>query len=252
MSEAEKAIGQWDKHAQNLMADFGAEGDQHRIVLLNPTLFGLIGDVADRTVLDAGCGDGYLSRLLAKQGAVVTGVDFSTAMLRIAHERTSPDLAITYHHGNCESLPFLEADHFDLIISNMVLQDLPNYQAAIEEAFRLIKPDGLYIVSISHPCFISPQSGWERNSQGWKQHWRVDRYFCEGRYEQEYPLDSSDKLFWYHRTLSSYVDTFIKSGFHLEAMQEPQPSSEMLDQYPGFKDELRMCNFIVFRLRQPG
>ena len=52
-------------------------GDIHRVVLLNPTIFSLLGEVDGNHLLDAGCGEGYLSRLLVKKGARVTAVDFS-------------------------------------------------------------------------------------------------------------------------------------------------------------------------------
>jgi 2-polyprenyl-3-methyl-5-hydroxy-6-metoxy-1,4-benzoquinol methylase len=54
---------------------YGDEGDPMRRYILNPGLFGLLGNVANRTILDAGCGTGYLCRMLAKQGAQVTGIE---------------------------------------------------------------------------------------------------------------------------------------------------------------------------------
>ena len=69
------AIKAWSRAPQEIVANFGDEGDFTRRYLLNPVIFGLLGDVAGKTILDAGCGQGYLSRLLAKKGAVVTGLE---------------------------------------------------------------------------------------------------------------------------------------------------------------------------------
>ena len=52
------------------MAFTGAMATGHRLVLLNPALFQLLPDVKGKRVLDAGCGEGYLSRKLARLGAV--------------------------------------------------------------------------------------------------------------------------------------------------------------------------------------
>ncbi|OMI26204.1 hypothetical protein BTA31_15420 [Bacillus haynesii] len=76
-------------------------GDIHKEVFLNPAIFSLIDMVKNQRVLDAGCGEGYFSRLLAKAGASVTAVDYSPRMIDIAKERTD-DLPIEYRHGNCE------------------------------------------------------------------------------------------------------------------------------------------------------
>ncbi len=47
-------------HMQQIITE---QGDFHKEVFLNPTLFSLMGEVKNKKVLDAGCGEGYLSRL---------------------------------------------------------------------------------------------------------------------------------------------------------------------------------------------
>ncbi len=47
----------------------------------------LLGDVVGKDVLDAGCGQGYLSRMLAARGARVTGIDLSPRLIAKARER---------------------------------------------------------------------------------------------------------------------------------------------------------------------
>ncbi len=59
----------------------GAGGDDLGIV---PHLLDLLGDVSDRVVLDAGCGEGYLARILAARGARVTGIDLSPRLIALA------------------------------------------------------------------------------------------------------------------------------------------------------------------------
>src|SRR5688572_10932535 len=82
---------------QHLIEGFGDEGDLTRKYLLNPTIFALLGDVQDQTILDAGCGQGYLSRLLAKQGASITGIEPSDAFYTYALRREQTEqLGIRY------------------------------------------------------------------------------------------------------------------------------------------------------------
>ena len=246
MTEAEEAIARWDLYARELMGKYAADGDAHRSVTLNPALFDLFGEVKGKAILDAGCGEGHLSRMLAHQGASVTGVDFSATMLEMAKSRTSLELDVCYYHGNCESLPFLQAAKFDVVVSNMVIQDLPDYKSSIAEAYRLIKPGGIYIFSILHPCFVAPVGEWVKEG-GQKQFWKVDRYFDGGRFEQQ----SLYSTFFYHRTLSSYVTTILRSGFVLEELVEPKPNLEKLQQYPRLEDGLRIPDFLIFKARKP-
>ncbi len=161
----EEAIKRWDMHAEVFTAGYTELGDISRRTLLNPTIFSLMDDVNEKNVLDAGCGEGYLSRILAQKGASVTAVDYSEKMLELAKNRTEEDTNIIYNYGNCENLDFLAGNQYDMIVSNMVLQDLEDYQAAFQEMYRLLKPSGSFIFSILHPCFITPNSGWIRNNK---------------------------------------------------------------------------------------
>src|SRR6266508_3605764 len=70
----------------------GPEGDPFG--MLSPML-ALLGDVAGHDVLDAGCGEGYLSRILAGRGARVTGVDLSPRLVELAGQKAAPG-EVTY------------------------------------------------------------------------------------------------------------------------------------------------------------
>jgi ubiquinone/menaquinone biosynthesis C-methylase UbiE len=217
---------------------------------LNPALFQLLPDVAGKRVLDAGCGEGYLSRKLERLGARVTGVDFSREMLAIADERTDPALGIVYGHENCEVLEGLAAASFDVVVSNMVLMDLPDHRAALASFYRVLDDKGTLVFSISHPCFTPPDCGWVRDSDRNKLHWKVDRYFEEGPYEQRVFAEAGNRPLLFHRTLTNWLRTLRETGWELLDVIEPKPSEEMMVRYPKFRDDLRMCHFIVFKARK--
>ncbi|MDR6778362.1 MULTISPECIES: class I SAM-dependent methyltransferase [Paenibacillus] len=250
--DTEEAIRRWDMHAGNFTAKYTEEGDRSREVLLNPALQACMRPLGGKKVLDAGCGEGYLSRKMARAGALVEAVDYSTEMLRLAKERTPSALGITYHHGNLEKLEMFGDQSFDLIVSNMVIQDLAHYEQAIAEMQRLLVPGGRFIFSILHPCFQTPQSGWVKDDTGKKLYWKVDQYFNEGPLEQAIPYDQEEKFLYFHRTLSSYVQTIIEAGLLLEGMIEPKPSAEMLEKYPHFHEDLNVTNFLIFTTRRLG
>ncbi|MDY8022173.1 class I SAM-dependent methyltransferase [Paenibacillus polymyxa] len=250
--DTEEAIRRWDMHAENFTAKYTEEGDRSREVLLNPALQACMGTLGGKKVLDAGCGEGYLSRKMARGGALVEAVDYSTEMLRLAKERTPSALGITYHHGNLEKLEMFEDQSFDLIVSNMVIQDLAHYEQAIAEMRRLLVPGGRFIFSILHPCFQTPQSGWVKDETGKKLYWKVNQYFNEGPLEQAIPYDQEEKFLYFHRTLGSYVQTIIEADLLLEGMIEPKPSAEMLEKYPHFHEDLNVTHFLIFTTRRLG
>jgi SAM-dependent methyltransferase len=246
-----EAIRRWDLYARQLVTYMDPEeGDPHRIVLLNPTLFQLLPDVNGKRVLDAGCGEGYLCRKLARLGARVTGVDFSREMLAIAGERTDPALGIRYLYGNCERMDFLDAGSFDVVVSSMVLMDLADHRAALKSVHRALVEGGILVFSISHPCFTTPGCGWVRDRDGSKLYWKVDRYFHEGPHEQPMPPGAEEGMLLFHRTLSNYIRTLLNTGFVLLDVVEPKPAEKMLSRYPNFRDDFRMSHFIVFKAQK--
>jgi 2-polyprenyl-3-methyl-5-hydroxy-6-metoxy-1,4-benzoquinol methylase len=74
----------WDRLADDWQIQVGDDGDANRRLNSDPVLWTLLGDVAGRRVLDAGCGTGYLSRQLAERGAAVIAIDVSARMVALA------------------------------------------------------------------------------------------------------------------------------------------------------------------------
>ena len=97
-------------------------------------------------VLDVGCGCGFdsfvASGLVGPEGRVV-GLDLSPEMLAFAREAlgTRPLPNIEFKDGSVEALPF-EDGSFDLVISNGVLNLVPDKNAAFREIHRVLRPGG--------------------------------------------------------------------------------------------------------------
>ncbi len=73
----------WDHH-------IGEEGDLWHRALIDPPLLRLVGEVSGKCVLDLACGNGYLSRRFARQGATVIGVDASASLIERAQLSSWP------------------------------------------------------------------------------------------------------------------------------------------------------------------
>jgi ubiquinone/menaquinone biosynthesis C-methylase UbiE len=143
------------------------EEDNPLILLEGSHLAPLLGDVSGLAVLDLGCGTGRHALGLAFQGASVTAVDFSKAMLERAMRKPGADKVAFFCHDLTEPLPFPAAS-FDRVLSCLVLEHVADLRAFFVEMRRLCKPDGVAIVSVMHPAmglrgveprFIDPASG---------------------------------------------------------------------------------------------
>ena len=86
MTKGSKGEGFWNNKAE-FWAQFVREGmDVFRDLYSLPAFLGFIGDIHGKKVLDVGCGEGYNSRIFARQGAKVVGVDISKEMIQLAQE----------------------------------------------------------------------------------------------------------------------------------------------------------------------
>ena len=103
------------------------------------------------------------------------------------------------------------------------------------------------MVANLHPM-RSAVGGWHRSGDGRKLHVILDRYFDET--ERHWRMLGSD-FTNFHRTLSTYVRGFIKTGFVLQDLVEPTLTEAQLVKFPELSDEIRVPNFIVYVLEKP-
>lgn len=106
---------------------------------------------AGNHVLDLGSGAGndcFVARTIVGETGWVTGLDFTDAML----EKSKKNLEktefknIDFVKGDIEAMP-LDTNKFDVIISNCVLNLVPDKQKAFSEIFRVLKPGGHFCIS---------------------------------------------------------------------------------------------------------
>lgn len=106
-------------------------------------LLSLLGDLSGKNILDVGAGTGRLSLMLAKAGADVTALDISSEMLKILKNK---DKKIKTIVGDAESLPF-EKNSFDVVTAAFLVVHLKDPSVFFDEAYRVLKEDGLLLVS---------------------------------------------------------------------------------------------------------
>ncbi|MEK3683602.1 class I SAM-dependent methyltransferase [Paenibacillus sp. FSL R10-2736] len=113
--------------------------------------------VKDKRVLDAACGAGYGSKMLQAAGAShVLGVDIDEASLSNARKTYGHD-QIDYAYGNVNKLE-LEDKSFDVVVSFETIEHIDDGSVWIKESSRLLKDDGIFIVSTPNRSIANPSA----------------------------------------------------------------------------------------------
>jgi ubiquinone/menaquinone biosynthesis C-methylase UbiE len=95
-------------------------------------------------VLDVGCGDGYLSYLLANRGLKVVGADISLFRVKFAHEHCADaDFVVADGHY----LPF-RSGYFDSVVCCEVLEHVRNYPLIVDEMYRVARKNGELLATV--------------------------------------------------------------------------------------------------------
>ena len=102
--------------------------------------------VKDKKVCDIACGEGYGSALLAKRASKVVGVDVDKATIQHANETYGDLESVEFIVADATGTPF-EEDSFDVIVSFETLEHLSEHQQLIREFKRILKADGVLIIS---------------------------------------------------------------------------------------------------------
>ena len=199
-----------------------------------------------KSVLDLGCGYGWHCRYAAEHNAArVLGTDISEKMLSTAR-RINAAPQIEYRRAAMEDLQFA-AGTFDVVLSSLAFHYVKDFAPLVANIFDWLRPDGSFVFSVEQPVFTAyGTQDWYYDQDGKILHFPVDNYYYEGQREA---IFLGEKVIKYHRTLTSYLNTLLCSGFVLEHVIEPQPPTEMLH-LAGMKDEMRRPMMLLVSARK--
>lgn len=171
----------------------------------------VIGDVSGLTVLDAGCGEGYLARILHERGAKVTGMEISPRLVELARAK-DPEGKITYEVADLsQPLPAYQ-EHFDLSASFFVLNDVADYRGFLSTLGSVVKRGGRTVFFLNNPYSMVLRG-------------QVTDYFDSSK---AFPYlgmaQAGVHVYYYQRTLQEYLDACFAAGLQLQRLVDvPTP-----------------------------
>ena len=212
----------WDAISANYQASTRISTDDVHYGSLAPgeRELGLLGDVAGKRVIEIGCGGGQNSIALTKRGATCVGVDPSPAQIDHAR-RLAPEngVEVQFIVGVAEHLSTFPDGSFDIALSSYAFDYVTDLRRAYREAWRMLKPSGLFVFCLSHPWFQAV--GW--HLAGDPDATEVGDYAAWPDVEEwdwTYEDGTTARMRGHLRTLEQIVNELIEAGFTLERLVE--------------------------------
>ena len=205
----------------------------------------LLGHVAEKRVLELGCGSGAGSVAIALQGARAIGVDFSAQLLSAARrlsERSGVKLEL--HEGELGDLAFARADTVDVVFSVYALNLVEDINRVFRQVHRVLKPGGPLVFSVPHPAYDMIVD------DDLEEPLLIRRsYFDDGRIDLG---ADAPPYFSYHHTISDLFTGLLRANFRVDAILEPEPRREGRGS-PHWREASRFVpRTLIMRARKEG
>jgi len=175
------------------------------------------------TVLDIGCGTGYLTYEISKLVDSCVGIDMSEKSIACAQKNYKRE---NLSFIRCIINNYQFSGFFDACVANMVFSSDPIWQHSLTHIIDFLPLGGKLYFTIPHPFF-------------WAKYWKYENepWYC---YSKELFIENNFSLSlvpnlgistFIHRPLSHYINSLIHIGFSIEAIEEPYPVGDIPSGY---------------------
>ena len=199
-----KIIDSWHKNAHPWTAAVRQGQIKSRKLVTDNAIAAAVLEQSPKTVLDLGCGEGWLTRTLAAQGIDALGVDVVPKLIEHAQAAGGGRFEVLSYEAIAAGVL---KQTFDVVVSNFALLGHESVIGLFNQIPDLLTPQGCFIVQTIHPVIGCGDRPYE---DGWR----------EGSWAG-FSDDFSDPAPWYFRTLESWVRLYCDRGMVLKEIREP-------------------------------
>jgi 2-polyprenyl-3-methyl-5-hydroxy-6-metoxy-1,4-benzoquinol methylase len=197
-------IDSWFKNAAPWIVAIQEQQIESRKLITDRSIIDVVVSHNARTVLDLGCGEGWLTRELSAKGMEVLGVDAIPPLIAQARSMSLDRFELaTYAEIAAGKL----AEKFDVVVANFSLFGNESVVDLFRSIPLLLNPQGAFIIQTLHPTIscgdIAYVDGWRSSS------WAG------------FSDDFTDPAPWYFRTLATWIKLYRTNEFSLVEIREP-------------------------------
>ncbi len=199
-----RIVESWRDNASPWIAAIESGQIESRKLVTDTAIIDAITARSPKTVLDVGCGEGWLCRALADVGIAVTGIDVTDELVDQTR-KTCP--GTFYQLAYEELLPTTFSEPFDVVVCNFSLIGKESVGSVFAAVPGLLHPEGCLIIQTLHPLMSSENHNYV---DGWR----------EGNWDG-FSKDFSNPAPWYFRTVESWFNLFPDHGLQVVDFKEP-------------------------------
>ncbi len=246
---------EWERNAPAWIEMSRAGADRYRDLVNTPGFLDVLPPVDGLRILDVGCGEGHNTRLLRERGAQLTALDVSETFVRAALDA---DASIDHLLADGSALPFANGS-FDAATAFMSVMDMPDPAATLVEVARVLRRGGWLQLSITHPVSAISRRRWIDDDDGVRSMLAIGGYFEEGEMVDQWVFGSAPAemrerhdpftITWNRRTVSSWINLVISSGYTIEQVAEPFADERTAAAHPEVADTRIVPYCLIIRAR---
>ena len=197
-------IASWHKNAVPWVKAIANEEIESRVAVTNQAVLDAVLKEKPISLLDMGCGEGWLIRELVKAGVKCVGMDVVPKFAEHIQSAGAEFVELSYE----EFSPDAFQKKFDLLVCNFSLLGKESVENVVARSKELLNEEGALIVQTIHPAEASTE---ENYVDGWR----------EGNWSG-FGDEFTNPAPWYFRSLESWKMLFEKAGYDNLSISEPR------------------------------
>ncbi len=204
-----ESLAVWEANAEFWDTYMGDESNFFHCDMVRPYTEEMLDVKEDELVLDIACGNGNFSERMAERGAKVVAIDYSPRMVELAKKRRTKfaekiEFAVCDATSKSAILKVVDGRKFDKAVANMALMDISDIEPLFASLAELLKPSGIFVFSMHHPCFTAPNSDY------------LTAQTHKGIAVEGQPVEQN----YYHRPLQEVFGVVFQYGFVVDGLYE--------------------------------